>query len=108
LKQLEEWMKDAFQKFIETHGPFKTLADGCLKLDDFYVIYQVIESYVRVILRDDRQKSEQARSKLFKDCFLAEKTKDQKVKLEEYVDNLLTVHIPHEEDTYAKMPEKLL
>ena len=63
--QLEAWLKNGLQKYIEVKGNFKVGTDNNLNEQDFIDIYDLIESVGRFELQTLRAKNETNRKQMF-------------------------------------------
>ena len=67
---LEKWMKSALNSYVEKNGSFTVDEQNNLKEEDFFRIYDLIESVGRFELLNLRKNNETQRRKLFKESFV--------------------------------------
>jgi len=68
-KQFTEWLEEVLTTFIKKHGSFKVNQNNNLSKEDFFEIYDLIETKSRFELEALRSKNELHRKALFKMAF---------------------------------------
>lgn len=63
-------MNSALKNYVQKNGTFTVDAQNNLKEEDFFRIYDLIESVGRFELQNLRKNNETQRRKLFKDSFI--------------------------------------
>ena len=104
---MSNWTKKVLSSFLQKHGDF-LIEDGVLSEDDFYQVFDFIESVSRLELRTVRCENETNRQPIFIDSFFKDQESLQLRQARiKYVEQL-QVDILREVELYKSVQDQML